>query len=469
MGPACENEETLSELILEGVDIIRLNFSHGSHEVHANNLHMVRSINERLGTNVAILQDLQGPKIRVGKLETPIDIKKGDLVIFRTDIDQQTPEFVPVQYATFAQDVRVGDLILLDDGKIEMRVLETDRDTTVKCRVEFGEQIKSRKGINLPQTHISMPTISEKDYQDIEFAIKHNVEWLALSFVRSADDIRLLRELIRLKNGVSKIIAKIEKPEAVEDIDQIIAASDAIMVARGDLGVEVPMEEVPTIQKRIIRLCNKAAKPVIVATQVMESMIESPSPTRAEASDVANAVEDGADAVMLSGETSVGKYPVKVISSINRILRSVERESNSVYYRNMGYNAGPASRPDQALLSGAIITTACQLAQQTRAKALVGMTRSGYTAYQLSHCRPESHIYIFTGNRSLLTTLNLVWGVRAFYYDKEGGTDDVIHDLHRILRENGLISPGDVVINTSSMPRYKSGLTNMIKISLIES
>jgi pyruvate kinase len=320
--------------------------------------------------------------------------------------------------------------------------------------------------VNLPRTDISIPTITDKDYKDIDFAIEHNVEWLALSFVRSGDELRTLRELIRLKKGNSKIIAKLEKPEAIDSLDEIIEYADAVMVARGDLGVEIPMEEVPAVQKRIIRKANKAAKPVIVATQMMESMIENRRPTRAEASDVANAVVDGADAVMLSGETSVGNHPVQVVSSMKRILQSVEKEGGPFFYTHMAPGADFDPSED-VLLSQAITITACQLARQTGAKAVVGMTRSGFTAYQLSRCRPEAHIFAFTNNKELVTTLNLVWGVQAFYYDGEENTDVTVQNVQQILKKAGHVKVGDIVINTASMPRHKVGLTNMIKIGRI--
>ena len=301
LGPATSEKKVLVELVKAGMDVARLNFSHADHETHAKNLHTVRKINEELNTNIAILQDLQGPKIRIGDLIKPVKIKPGDVVTLRSDLGKQEKEGgdIPIRYETFAQDVSEGESILMDDGKIQAEVVGSNKKNKVQLKIIFGEEIKSRKGVNLPDTPISLSTITEKDFKDIEFAIEHQVEWLALSFVRSADDIRVLKELIRLKNGTSRIIAKIEKPEALENIDEIIKASDGIMVARGDLGVEIPMERVPVWQKKIIRKCNQAAKPVIMATQVMESMIDSPRHTRAEANDVANALVDGADAGML--------------------------------------------------------------------------------------------------------------------------------------------------------------------------
>lgn len=463
LGPACTNKKILTAMVKEGLDVARLNFSHADHETHEKSLKLVRSINKELGTNIAILQDLQGPKIRIGDLESPVKIKTGDVITICSSTTKHEKGLIPIVYDTFAKDVNEGDLILIDDGKVELRVVTTNREDKVQLRIEGGDLIQSRKGVNLPMTNISAPTVTEKDYHDIDFAIKHKVDWLALSFVRTADDIRFLKELIRLKNGTSRIIAKIEKPEALVNIDEIIAASDAIMVARGDLGVEIPLEEVPMWQKRIIKKCNLAAKPVIVATQVMESMIQNKRPTRAEANDVANALIDGADAVMLSGETSVGRYPIEVIANMNNILRRVEREDDDIYYKNM-----ELSEDVENPLNSAVIATSCRLAKESNASAIVGMTRSGYTALQLSHCRPKAHIYVFTDNRPILNMLNLVWGIKAFYYDGQVSTDQTIQDVHEILKETDFVEPGDVMVNTGSMPLHEQGLTNMIKISRVK-
>jgi pyruvate kinase len=463
IGPACEDKNTLVDMVHSGMDVARLNFSHGDHPTHEHYLNLIREINEEYNTNIAILQDLQGPKIRMGEVYEPYHIKSGDIITFRSDISERNEDLLPIVYDTFAQDVRPGDMVLVNDGKVELQVVETDRANTVKLKVIYGDLIESRKGVNLPRTKISIATVTEKDYRDIEFAIKHNVEWLALSFVRSADDIRFLKELIRLKNGKSRVIAKIEKQEALNNIDEIIEAADAIMVARGDLGVEIPMEDVPSWQKKIVKKCNRQAKPVIVATQVMESMMENNRPTRAETSDVANAVVDGADAVMLSGETSVGKFPREVVASMNRIISRVESEDSSIFYRNM-----ELSGYEKAKLAGAIIITACSLAQETGAKAIVGMTQSGYTAFQLSHCRPKSEIFIFTNNKHLIRTFALIWGIRGIYYDKFDSTDETIKDVKQILKESGFIKVGDVIINTGSMPLHERGFTNMVRISEVK-
>ena len=455
LGPACEDDAILEAMIRAGMNIARLNFSHGSHEVHQENLERVRRLNDKLETNVGILQDLQGPKIRIGMLKEPINLKAGDVLTFRSDVTEHTKDAIPMQYPSFAKDVKVGHRVLADDGNVEFVVVETDKRNMVRMEVKYGNVLKSKKGVNLPETTISINTI-------IEFAIKNNVEWLALSFVRNAQDILTLKEFVRLKGGTSRIIAKIEKPEAVDDIDNIIRESDAIMVARGDLGVEVPMEDVPTIQKRIIDRCNRAGKPVIVATQVMESMIENHRPTRAEASDVANAVDDGADAVMLSGETSVGKHPVIVIESMKKIMMKVEEESQSIYYRHAGM-AGTEEHP----ASRALIISACKMSENLRGKAIVGMTRSGYTAFEIARCRPKAQIFIFTGNRQLINTLALVWGVRGIYYDKPTGNYETIQNVNHILLEHDFVNYDDIVINTASMPIHTQGLTNMMKVSII--
>ncbi len=465
LGPACSDKKVFLAMARAGLDVARINFSHADYETHAKSVALVREVNQQYGFNIPILQDLQGPKIRLGILKEPMKVKEGQIITLRTDITEQAEKGseIPMIYQTFAMDVNVGDPIIMDDGKILATVVETNKVNIAKLRIDAGDLIQSRKGVNLPKTKISLPTITEKDYRDIDFAAKHNVEWLALSFVRTADDIRLLKELIRLKNGVSKVIAKIEKPEALANIDEIIAASDAIMVARGDLGVEIPLEDVPVWQKRIIKKCNRAAKPVILATQVMESMITNQRPTRAEANDVANALVDGADAVMLSGETSVGKFPVDVIENMDKILKSVEKEDPSIYYRNMDL-VPDGSDP----MSTAVINSACRLAQETDAAAMIGMTRSGYTALNVSRCRPKAFIYAFSDNPSVLTTLNLVWGVRAFYYDKFVSTDDTIQDVHEILKKNKLVKGGDIIINTGSMPLHEQGLTNMVKLSRVK-
>jgi pyruvate kinase len=462
MGPATSHPEVLEAMIREGLDICRLNFSHGTHDEHQETLNLIRDINFRLQTNVGVLVDLQGPKIRIGKMDKPFPIQAGDEVFLSTHHKEQDGNILPMVYETFAHDVNTGDMVLVDDGKVDLRVIETDKSHLVKLKVVTGSAIGSKKGVNLPFTKISLPSITPKDWLDVEFAIKNQVEWIALSFVRTAEEVQELKTFLKKRGCISRVISKIEKPEALENIDAIIQTSDAIMVARGDLGVEIPMEEVPFWQKSIVRKCNLAAKPVIVATQMMESMIENARPTRAETNDVANAVLDGADALMLSGETSIGKYPVEVVRSMQKIMDSMEGEEQ-IYFRNMQVdNSSPT------WVNDAVCINAVRLSQEIGASALVAMTRSGYTAFHLSKCRPQAPIYIFSDNRAILNQLNLLWGVTAFYYDGFVSTDETIADLARFLKEKGLLKIGEFVVNTASMPMHARKLTNMIKITIVE-
>ena len=462
IGPASESEEMLKKLMLEGMDVARLNFSHGVHEQHKEVIRRIRKINDELGNHTSILVDLQGPKIRIGVLEEPYAVSVGDRVIIDSSIPKRDGNVLPIQYATFAKDVNPGDMVLADDGKVEMKVINTDKETRAELEIVHGDSIGSRKGVNLPFTNISIPSLTEKDRKDLDFSLTQEPDWIALSFVRTAEEINELKNIIADRGRSARVIAKIEKPEALKNIDEIIAATDAVMVARGDLGVEIPMENVPMWQKIIIRKCNEQGKPVIVATQMMESMINNIRPTRAEATDVANAVMDGADAVMLSGETSVGKYPEYVVRSMQNIIASVESQSE-LYYQRMDLDKASGT-----YIHDAINVHACSLADQVSANAIIGMTASGYTAYQLSRCRPKAYIFIFTHNRKMLSVLNLVWGVRAFYYDKYVGTDETIADVLEILKRRNLIRKGDVVINTASMPIQARLRTNMIKVTVVE-
>jgi pyruvate kinase len=367
-----------------------------------------------------------------------------------------------MELPTFARDVQPGDQILVNDGKEELRVVSTDGDTQVVLEVVHGKTLEARKGVNLPDSEVSVPSLTDKDRLDLELAILNDVDWVALSFVRKAEDIHQLRHILEFRGSKAKIIAKVEKPQALREIDGIIAASDAVMVARGDLGVEIPIEQVPIWQKRIVAKCNLASKPVIVATQMLDSMIENPRPTRAEATDVLNAVLDGADAVMLSGETSVGKHPLVVVETMQRIIEEAERE-DSLYHRDLSFD-----RESPTFHSDVTCRAAVKLAEQIGATAIVGMTYSGYTAYRLSRYRPHAHIFIFTENRRLLSAMSLVWGVRAFYYDSYVGTNETIRDVNQILVEQGLIQPGDIVINTGVMPIRSRSRTNMVKFTVIE-
>ncbi|MBS1543617.1 MAG: pyruvate kinase, partial [Bacteroidetes bacterium] len=421
VGPASNSKDTLRALVSEGVDVFRLNFSHGKHEEHQKVIDAVREINAELGTHVALLQDLQGPKIRVN------EVKEGTVLAPRQNIIITTRELIgdneicSTSYKDLPKDVKPGDMILIDDGKIELKVKES-REIDVLCEVVYGGTLKSRKGINLPYSKVTAPSLTEKDLADLEFGLKNNVDWVALSFVRKAKDIEILRSIIDSRKSTTRIVAKIEKPEALENIDAILAATDAVMVARGDLGVEIWLEEVPMVQKMLVEKCNKLAKPVIVATQMMESMITSPRPTRAETNDVANAVMDGADALMLSAETAAGDYPIEVVRSMVRTIGSVEKQAN-IYYRFRD-----ADRHSPIFVHDSLILAACKLAKEVNAKAIVGMTSSGYTAFKSSSHRPNTNIFVFTGNRTILNTMNLVWGTRAYYYEKHNSTDVTMAD-----------------------------------------
>jgi pyruvate kinase len=459
IGPSSNSKEKLRSLVKEGVDVFRLNFSHGTHEQHLSVLSFIREINEEMGTHVSILQDLQGPKIRVNEVEPGTIIVRGQELLITTRQLLGNKEVVSTSYQELPKDVKEGDIILIDDGKIELTVKEV-RGIDVVTQVVHGGELKSRKGINMPYTRVTAPSLTEKDLEDLEFGLANNVDWIALSFVRRAKDILELRKIIDSKNVHTKIVAKIEKPEGLANIDEIIEVTDAVMVARGDLGVEILLEEVPMAQKMIISKCNKASKPVIVATQMMESMIENPRPTRAETNDVANAVMDGADALMLSAETAAGKFPVEVIRSMVRTINSVER-SAKIYYKFR--EVDPAS---PIFYNDSLVLAACKLAKDVNAKAVVGMTQSGYTAYKSSSHRPDTNIFVFTANKKLLTQISLVWGVRAYFYDKTSSTDTTISDIEEILKQDGHVQKGDVYITMASMPIQDRLRTNMLKINI---
>ncbi|MDH5476119.1 MAG: pyruvate kinase [Cyclobacteriaceae bacterium] len=461
VGPASNSKEMLTKLIKAGADVFRLNFSHGTHEDHKKVINLIKKINEELNTNITMLQDLQGPKIRLGEMKDGVEIVEGDEFIITTENIVGDHLMGSTVYTSLPNDVNVGDMILIDDGKIEVKVSKVEGNK-VFTTVVYGGPVKSRKGINLPQSNVSAPSLTEKDKKDLEFGLDHDVEWVALSFVRKAEDIIYLRDLIEKRGKSTKIIAKIEKPEALRNADEIIEASDAIMVARGDLGVEIVMEEVPMVQKELVLKCNDAAKPVIIATQMMESMIENARPTRAETNDVANAVLDGADAVMLSAETAAGKYPIEVVKSMVRTISNIE--NHELIY----YNHELPNKDSDHYYNDTLILSACRLAKATKAKAITGMTFSGYTAFQLSSNRPKAGIFIFTHNRPLLKTVNLIWGVRGFYYDKEVSTDDTFSDIEKILVDAGHLSKGDIVINTASMPLRAKGRANAIKMCVVE-
>jgi pyruvate kinase len=447
---------------MSGVDVCRVNSSHGNYEQHQKSIDIIREINKEYKLNTAILVDLQGPKLRIGMMENnEAIIENGKEITITTEECIGTAEKIFMTYPEFPKDVAVGDKVLIDDGKLELRVTATDRDKTVKAIITNGGVLSSKKGVNLPNTKISLPCLTPKDLSDLDFALKNDVEWIGLSFVRSVTDIVDLKEIIKKQGKTSRVVAKIEKPEAIAEIDNIIDMTDAIMVARGDLGVEMPMERVPLIQKMLVNKCIKASKPVIIATQMMESMITNYSPTRAEVNDVANAVMDGADAVMLSGETSVGKFTVNVIEHMPNIIASIEREGK-IYYKDH-----PPQLKNQTFISDSICYNACVMAEHSGARGLISMTNSGYTAFKLSSHRPKANIFIFTDNRSLLNTLSLVWGVRGFYYDRYESTDETIADIKEFLKKGNYVAIDDLIINIASIPMKEKGRANMIKLSYV--
>jgi pyruvate kinase len=464
LGPACSSKEVIKNMVDAGVNVFRINFSHADYTDVSERINIIRALNEEFGYTTSILADLQGPKLRVGVMKEDVVVSKGDLITFTTAEDVLgTATRVYMNYKEFPKDVNPGERILLDDGKLIFEVTKTDKNTEVEAVVVQGGPLKSKKGVNLPNTKVSLPALTQKDIKDALFAIENKVDWIALSFVRTPKDLEELQDLIA-KHSDHKIpiIAKIEKPEAVENIDKIVDFCDALMVARGDLGVEVPAEEVPLIQKKLIHRAKTARIPVIVATQMMETMITSLTPTRAEVNDVANSVMDGADAVMLSGETSVGNYPVEVIETMTRIIKSVEDSPL------IKVPLSPPSIRTNRFITKSICYHAAIMADAINAKAVTTLTNSGYTAFQISAWRPKSHILVFTSNKRILTQLNLLWGVRAFYYDKLVSTDDTIDDINKICLEKNYVNKGDMLINLAAMPVVDKGMVNTLRVSEIE-
>jgi pyruvate kinase len=463
IGPASASKEVLKAMILEGLNVVRLNFSHGSHEDHIAVVKAVREIDAELGLNTSLLADLQGPKLRVGEMkDNGVMLENGSIVTITTEKQIGTAEYIYTNYKEFPSDVKAGERVLLDDGKLVIRILETDGNKNVKCEVIQGGILSSKKGLNLPETKVSLPSLSEKDLADLDFALAANIDWIGLSFVRNAQDVVMLKNIIEKSGKHAKVVAKIEKPEAIDDIDNIVREADAVMVARGDLGVEIPIEQVPLAQKMIVKKCVEAAKPVIVATQMMESMITNLSPTRAEVTDVANAVLDGADAVMLSGETSVGNHPVAAIRMMTNIIGEVEKFEDLYYLEE-----APVDSDESRFVTDSICFSACRVAKRSNATGIATMSFSGYTGYKISSWRPKANIFVFTGNKSILTQLSLVWGVKAFYYDKMVSTDQTIADIRYILKKNGYVAEGDFLINIASMPISEQGTTNMMKLSRV--
>ena len=464
LGPATASKEVLRKMMLAGADVFRINFSHADYDAVRERVEMIRELNEELGRNTGILADLQGPKLRVGVMEDGIEVAPGDRIAFKTgEKFVGNKEAVYMTYPEFPRDVKPGERVLLDDGKLIFRVVETNGTDTVVAEVEQGGPLKSKKGVNLPNTNISLPALTSKDIEDAIFAISLQVDWLALSFVRHAQDIKDLQQLIaKYSDYKIPIISKIEKPEAITNIDEIVALSDGIMVARGDLGVEVPAEEVPLLQKQLVLKSKEARIPVVIATQMMETMIDSLTPTRAEVNDVGNSVMDGADAVMLSGETSVGQYPVEVVAKMASIIRAVENVDTFCAQTKLSLIR------TNRFVSKAVCHHAALLANEVEAKTIMTLTNSGYTAFQVSSWRPRSFILAFTDNRRILGRLNLLWGVYAHYYDGYASTDETVEDIINIAKENEYLKKGDMTITLTSMPIEKKGMVNSLRVTEVD-
>ncbi|MCS6928904.1 MAG: pyruvate kinase [Saprospiraceae bacterium] len=466
VGPASRKPEQLLALIEAGVDVFRLNFSHGTHEDHLEVIRCIEEINREYHLHIGILADLQGPKLRIGKIENDsIEVKPGDLITIVNEEVVGTRERIYMSYEQFAEDCEVGERILMDDGRLEFEVLSTNKKDTVVLRCLHGGILGSNKGINLPDTHIKLPSLTEKDLRDLDFILSQpSVNWIALSFVRSPKDVEDLRRRIEARGHGAKVMAKIEKPEAVRNIRSIVKAANGIMIARGDLAIEMPMERLPMLQKEIIQLCMQFSRPVVVATQMMDSMIKNPSPTRAEITDVANAVLDGADAVMLSGETAIGAHPLLVVRAMTRIIEEAERH----YWPQIEAKRPKAVTHASTFQNDVICFNACRVAEEIGAKGIVGLTVTGYSAFKMSSYRPKVRIFIFSDKRHILNTLNLLWGVQCFYYDRDTGTDETIQDCNDILKNAGIVAPNDILINTASMPLHKRGRTNMLKVTVVD-
>ncbi|MGO3182784.1 MAG: pyruvate kinase [Aequorivita sp.] len=464
LGPATNSEETIKQMILEGVDVFRVNFSHADYDTVKTTIATIRKLSDELDLHVAILGDLQGPKLRVGVMKEEVVVHPGDELLFCTGKEfEGTKKKVYMNYDDFPKDVEAGERVLLDDGKLIFEVLKTNKKDTVKVKVIQGGPLRSKKGVNLPNTKLSLPALTPKDKKDAIFAIEQEVDWMALSFVRHGDDLKELQALIEANCEYKiPIIAKIEKPEAVQNIDRIIAYCDGLMVARGDLGVEVPAEEVPLIQKELVLAAKRARIPVIIATQMMETMITSLTPTRAEVNDVANSVMDGADAVMLSGETSVGNYPVAVIKTMSKIIKSVETS------KLIRVPLEPPHVKTNRYITKSICYHAALMANEIEAQAICTLTNSGYTAFQISAWRPSAFILAFTSNKRILARLNLLWGVKAFYYDKYVSTDETVDDVNRIACDKGFVNKGDYLINLAAMPIVDKGMVNTLRVTHVK-
>jgi len=462
IGPSTSSKQMLRKIIQRGVNVCRINFSHSSHQEAKEIIDNIKTINKELQTHTAILADLQGPKIRVGDFKKPIKLKKGSYIYFNTTKKQ--PNDIFISYSNFAKDIKKGDRVLLDDGKLSLLVENSNGKNRVKLKVVFGGLLRSNKGVNLPNTDISLPCLTKKDKEDLSFLLEQKIEWIGLSFVRSAEDVKKLKKIIkRHKKSQALVIAKIEKPEAINDIDNIILETDAIMVARGDLGVEVPLHKVPVYQKMIVQKSIEQSKPVVIATQMLESMTDNISATRAEVNDVANSVIDGADAMMLSGETSVGKHPLRAVDTMRKVIKDVEKSKHSISKNTIKRELLTNKR----YISNAICSNACQVSDNVNAKAIITATYSGYNTITTSSYRPKAYIFAFTNHHTILNTLSLVWGVKAFYYEGGETTDDTVLDTKNILKKHKFVKKGDMVINIASMPAKEMGMTNMMKVSKV--
>ena len=463
LGPASSSREMIKKLIKSGVDVLRVNFSHATHDEVERIVDIVNDLRNELGSNVSLLGDLQGPKIRIGELENDIELKKNQSLSICSNLSESNGvDKIFISYPSFAKDVKPGENILVDDGKLIFKVISTNKKDTVDIKVVQEGVLKPRKGVNLPNTKISQPALTEKDIDDAKFAVKKSFDWIALSFVRSKKDVLQLRELIESQCDYHiPIISKIEKPQAIEKIDSIIKVSNGIMVARGDLGIEIPAEEVPLNQKKIVAKCKKRGIPVIIATQMMESMIDSLTPSRAEVNDVANSVMDGADAIMLSGETSMGKYPCEVVKKIGDIIHGVEDSPLIKIPVDL-----PEIKSDR-LITKSICKNAATIANEIGASAICTLTNSGYTGWQISSWRPSALVIVFTSNKKILTQMNLLWGVKGVYYNNFESTDKTVEEVNSLALENKYIKKGDFVINLAAMPIYEKGQVNTLRITKI--
>ncbi len=466
LGPASSSVTVIKKLIFAGADVFRLNFSHGNYEEYERIIKDIHKLNTKLETHVSILADIQGPKIRIGEVEAGGKMLwKGDTIIFTTNKEDLSEEKIFINYSDFPKDVKAGEIILLDDGKMSFIIKSTNLKDEVIAKVLNEGKLMSKKGVNLPNTKLSLPSLTKKDREDVAFILKHDIDWIALSFVRSVSDVEELKTLIKAikTKSIPPVIAKIEKPEAIENLDAIIQATDGVMVARGDLGVEIPLQNVPMIQKKIVRKCIEHAKPVIIATQMMEGMIDNPRPTRAEVNDVANSVMDGADALMLSGETSVGKYPVETVETMQKIISAVEN-FDGIYYKHQK----PEFKNNSRFISDSIIYSGCNVAREAKAKAIVSVASSGYSTAKISSHRPKAIIFGFASNAYILRRLNLLWGVKPVYFNRYINTDQTITDLMETLRQKGLVESGDLLVHISNMPINQPGNSNMLKLGYVE-